>query len=218
MADILIVEDDRRINELIRRTLQMTGHKGLTSHSGGEALCVLEKMRPDLVLLDLGLPDMDGFKLMKELKEIGGFPVICVTARDEISDRVKGLIGGAEDYIVKPFAVEELLARIQVVLRRERKADSVFKIGNITLDVSCSKVWKNEMEVKLTYQEFKLLKILIQNRNLSLSRERLIELAWGMDYDGNDRTVDIHIQRLRKKLELEDRIKTIFKYDYRLDV
>lgn len=126
MADILIVEDDRRINELIRRTLQMTGHKGLTAHSGGEALCVLEKMRPDLVLLDLGLPDMDGFKLMKELKEIGGFPVICVTARDEISDRVKGLMGGAEDYIVKPFAVEELFARIQVALRRERKADSVF--------------------------------------------------------------------------------------------
>lgn len=219
MADILIVEDDRKISELIRRTLSMTGHKGLTAFTGREALSVLEKSRIDLILLDIGLPDVDGFALMKQLsEEYREVPVICVTARDEIPDRIKGLKGGAEDYIVKPFAMEELLARIQVVLRRFHREQSVYHIRDIEVDLSGAVVKKAGIPVELTNREYELLKILLANKNIALSRERLLDLAWGRDFYGDDRTVDVHIRRLRQKLGLEEDIKTIFKYGYRLEI
>lgn len=219
MADILIVEDDKKINELILRTLSMTGHQGLPVFSGREALLTLEKKRADLILLDIGLPDMDGFSLMRQLsKEHGDIPVICVTARDEVPDRVKGLKGGAEDYIVKPFAMEELLARIQVVLRRFHKEKTIYKIRDIEADLAGGTVKKVGSIVELTNREFELLKILLLNKNIALSRERLLDLAWGMDYYGEDRTVDVHIRRLRQKLGMEEDIKTIFKYGYRLEI
>lgn len=219
MADILIVEDDRRINELIRRTLTMTGHIGLPAFSGREALTVLEEKRIDLILLDIGLPDMDGFALMRQIaREYAVIPVICVTARDEVPDRVKGLRGGAEDYIVKPFAMEELLARVQVVLRRFNKEQNLFRIRDVEVDLAGGFVKKEGASVELTNREYELLKVLLLNKNIALSRERLLELAWGMDFGGDDRTVDVHIRRLRKKLGLEEEIKTIFKYGYRLEI
>ncbi len=219
MADILIIEDDKKINELIRRTLSMTGHQGLTAFSGREALLVLEKKRIDLVLLDIGLPDMDGFSLMRRLAEdYAGIPVICVTARDEVPDRVKGLMGGAEDYIVKPFAMEELLARVQVVLRRFHKEQNIYRIRDVEVNLAAGTVMKGGRTVELTNREFALLKVLLVNKNIALSRERLLDLAWGMDYYGDDRTVDVHIRRLRKKLGLEEDIKTIFRYGYRLEM
>ncbi len=219
MADILIIEDDKKINELIRRTLSMTGHQGLTAFSGREALLALEKKRIDLVLLDIGLPDMDGFSLMRRLAEdYAGIPVICVTARDEVPDRVKGLMGGAEDYIVKPFAMEELLARVQVVLRRFHKEQNIYRIRDVEVNLAAGTVMKGGRTVELTNREFALLKVLLVNKNIALSRERLLDLAWGMDYYGDDRTVDVHIRRLRKKLGLEEDIKTIFRYGYRLEM
>lgn len=219
MADILIIEDDKKINELIRRTLSMTGHQGLTAFSGREALLVLEKKRIDLVLLDIGLPDMDGFSLMRRLAEdYAGIPVICVTARDEVPDRVKGLMGGAEDYIVKPFAMEELLARVQVVLRRFHKEQNIYRIRDVEVNLAAGTVMKGGRTVELTNREFALLKVLLVNKNIALSRKRLLDLAWGMDYYGDDRTVDVHIRRLRKKLGLEEDIKTIFRYGYRLEM
>lgn len=219
MADILIIEDDKRINELILRTLSMTGHRGLPAFSGREALLSLEKGQVDLILLDIGLPDMDGFTLMKRMsEEHADIPVICVTARDEVPDRVKGLRGGAEDYIVKPFAMEELLARIQVVLRRFNKERTIFCIRDIEVNLAGSTVKKAGHAVELTNREFELLKILLMNKNIALSRERLLDLAWGMDYYGDDRTVDVHVRRLRQKLGLEEDIKTIFKYGYRLEM
>lgn len=215
----MIVEDDRRINELIRRTLTMTGHMGLPAFSGREALSVLEEKRIDLILLDIGLPDMDGFALMRQIaREFNGIPVICVTARDEVPDRVKGLKGGAEDYIVKPFAVEELLARVQVVLRRFHKEQSIFHIHDVEVNLAGADVKKEGKHVDLTKQEYELLKVLLLNKNIALSRERLLELAWGMDFYGDDRTVDVHIRRLRQKLGLENEIKTIFRYGYRLEI
>lgn len=219
MADILIIEDDKKINELIRRTLSMTGHQGLTAFSGREALLALKKKRIDLVLLDIGLPDMDGFSLMRRLAEdYAGIPVICVTARDEVPDRVKGLMGGAEDYIVKPFAMEELLARVQVVLRRFHKEQNIYRIRDVEVNLAAGTVMKGGRTVELTNREFALLKVLLVNKNIALSRERLLDLAWGMDYYGDDRTVDVHIRRLRKKLGLEEDIKTIFRYGYRLEM
>lgn len=219
MADILIIEDDKKINELIRRTLSMTGHQGLTAFSGREALLSLEQKRADLILLDIGLPDMDGFSLMRRLSEdYGDIPVICVTARDEVSDRVKGLVGGAEDYIVKPFAMEELLARVQVVLRRFHKEQNIYVIRDVEVNLAAGTAARGGRAVELTNREFELLKILLINKNIALSRERLLDLAWGMDYYGDDRTVDVHIRRLRQKLGLEKDIKTVFKYGYRLEI
>lgn len=219
MADILIVEDDRRINELIRRTLSMTGHKGLTAFTGREALSVLGKSGVDLILLDIGLPDMDGFSLMKRLsEEYNDIPVICVTARDEVPDRIKGLKGGAEDYIVKPFAMEELLARIQVVLRRFHREQTLYRIRDVEVDLAGALVKKAGVKVELTSREYELLKILLVNKNIALSRERLLDLAWGRDFYGDDRTVDVHIRRIRQKLGLEEDIRTIFKYGYRLEM
>ncbi len=176
----MIVEDDRRINELIRRTLAMTGHKGLTAFTGREALSALGKKNIDLLLLDIGLPDMDGFALMKQISEdYADIPVICVTARDEVPDRVKGLKGGAEDYIVKPFAMEELLARINVVLRRFHREQNIYHIRDVEVDLAGAVVKKGGVPVELTNREYELLKILLANQNIALSRERLLDLAWG---------------------------------------
>ena len=215
MADILIVEDDKSINELIRRTVRMTGHRGLPVHDGREALKAVDQKVPDLILLDINLPDISGFELLKQWKQI---PVICVTARGEIEDRVRGLNGGAEDYIVKPFAVEELVARIQAALRRQHKEQTYYRLGSVEVDTAKAAARKDGIPVELTTREYELLKVLLENKNIALSRDRLLDLAWGIDYCGDDRTVDVHIRRLRQKLGMEDYIRTIFKYGYRLEI
>lgn len=217
MANILIVEDEPAINELMKRTLSLTGHFCFQAYTGMDALKIINKKinQPDLILLDINLPDMDGFQVMEHIRNI---PVIYVTARDEVPDRVKGLNSGAEDYIIKPFAMEELVARVQVVLRRFHREENVFVIDDVTVDVEKHKVTKNGLDVELTNREFELLRILLVNINIALSRNQLLDLAWGIDYFGDDRTVDVHIQRLRKKLGFEAYIKTVFKYGYRLEI
>lgn len=217
MANILIVEDEPAINELMKRTLSLTGHLCFQAYTGMDALKLINTKidQPDLILLDINLPDIDGFQVMEHIRNI---PVIYVTARDEVPDRVKGLNSGAEDYIIKPFAMEELVARVQVVLRRFHREEKTFAIDDVTVDVEKHKVTKNGLDVELTNQEFELLRILLTNNNIALSRNQLLDLAWGIDYFGDDRTVDVHIQRLRKKLGLEAYIKTVFKYGYRLEI
>lgn len=217
MANILIVEDEPAINELMKRTLSLTGHLCFQAYTGMDALKLINTKidQPDLILLDINLPDIDGFQVMEHIRNI---PVIYVTARDEVPDRVKGLNSGAEDYIIKPFAMEELVARVQVVLRRFHREEKTFAIDDVTVDVEKHKVTKNGLDVELTNQEFELLRILLTNNNIALSRNQLLDLAWGIDYFGDDRTVDVHIQRLRKKLGLDAYIKTVFKYGYRLEI
>lgn len=214
MARILIVEDDRAISGLMVRTLSVNGHQCLTAFLGSEAVLIAEKQKIDLILLDINLPDMDGFSVARKLKEI---PIIYVTARGEINDRIRGLDGGGEDYIVKPFHIQELVSRINVVLRRYNK-EEIFCLGRVKADLHNGKVFLNEEEVVLTKREFELLKMLILNKNLTLTREQLLNGAWDWDYDGDERTVDVHIQRLRKKLNWESYIKTIYKTGYRLEV
>lgn len=214
MARILIVEDDRAISGLMVRTLSVNGHQCLTAFLGSEAVLIAEKQKIDLILLDINLPDMDGFSVARKLKEI---PIIYVTARGEINDRIRGLDGGGEDYIVKPFHIQELVSRINVVLRRYNK-EEIFCLGRVKADLQNGKVFLNEEEVVLTKREFELLKMLILNKNLTLTREQLLNGAWDWDYDGDERTVDVHIQRLRKKLNWESYIKTIYKTGYRLEV
>ncbi len=194
MARILIVEDDRAISGLMVRTLTVNGHQCLTAFRGSEAVSVFEKQSVDLVLLDINLPDLDGFSVAKKLK---GVPIIYVTARGEISDRIRGLDSGGEDYIVKPFHIQELVSRVNVILRRYNKKD-IFCLGRVKADLQSGKVFLNEEEIVLTKREFELLKMLILNKNITLTREQLLNGAWEWDYDGDERTVDIHIQRLRK--------------------
>lgn len=214
MARILIVEDDRAISGLMVRTLTVNGHQCLTAFRGSEAVSVFEKQSVDLVLLDINLPDMDGFSVAKKLK---GVPIIYVTVRGEISDRIRGLDSGGEDYIVKPFHIQELVSRVNVVLRRYNKED-IFCLGRVKADLQSGKVFLDEEEIVLTKREFELLKMLILNKNITLTREQILNGAWEWDYDGDERTVDIHIQRLRKKLNWESYIKTIYKTGYRLEV
>ena len=214
MARILIVEDDRAISGLMVRTLTVNGHQCLTAFRGSEAVSVFEKQSVDLVLLDINLPDLDGFSVAKKLK---GVPIIYVTARGEISDRIRGLDSGGEDYIVKPFHIQELVSRVNVILRRYNKKD-IFCLGRVKADLQSGKVFLNEEEIVLTKREFELLKMLILNKNITLTREQILNGAWEWDYDGDERTVDIHIQRLRKKLNWESYIKTIYKTGYRLEV
>lgn len=214
MARILIIEDDRPINELIKRTLTGAGYECQQSYSGIQGINMIED-DIDLVLLDVNLPDIDGFSLCSHIEDI---PVIFVTARGDIDDRLRGFGKGAEDYIVKPFDLNELVARVGVALRRYNRVDNVFKIADVEVDMNTRSVTLNKKPVMLSHQELQLLTAFIEHKNMVLSRQQLIELAWSEDYEGDLRTVDVHVRRLREKLNLHNYIKTVFKAGYRLEI
>ena len=214
---ILIVDDEEKIRELIRMNLELAGYKCDEAEDGEIALEKLNKFSPDLALLDIMLPKKNGYEIAQSfIKQ--NVPIIFLTAKDSVTDKVKGLKLGADDYIVKPFESMELLARIEVVLRRTGKFSDIFEYRNKKVDFAKREVFKNNEKIEMTAQEFELLKVLIQNKNLALSREKLLESAWGYDYYGDTRTVDMHIQRLRKKLSWDDIIVTVYKYGYRLEI
>lgn len=214
MKRILIVEDDRKINQLIASSLTTVGYNCFQTYYGLEALHVLEKNEINLVLLDIQLPDSDGFSIIKNINNV---PVIFITAKDEIKDRVKGLDLGAEDYIIKPFSIDELIARVKVALRRYTPLASV-TLNNLVISLMERTVERDNKIISLAPQEFNLLETFIENKNIALSREQLLENCWGFDYEGDIRTVDVHVQRLRKKLMLENELKTVYKIGYRLEV
>ena len=216
MAYILVAEDEIPINDLICKNLKLLGYKTAQAFDGPEALGLVEKENFDLVLLDVMLPGMSGFQVKTRLAK--DLPVIFVTAKTSVSDQLTGLNLGAEDYITKPFDTLVLIARVENVLRRTRKNDAVFTIKDCVIDLSMRTVYKNGERVDLALQEYNLLEALVLNRNFALSREKLLQLAWGYDYSGDTRTVDVHIQRLRKKLGLYQEIATVYKYGYRLEV
>ena len=216
MAYILVAEDEIPINDLICKNLKLLGYKTAQAFDGPEALRLAEKENFDLVLLDVMLPGMSGFQVKTKLPK--DLPVIFVTAKTSVSDQLTGLNLGAEDYITKPFDTLVLIARVENVLRRTRKNDAVFTIKDCVIDLSMRTVYKNGERVDLALQEYNLLEALVLNRNFALSREKLLQLAWGYDYSGDTRTVDVHIQRLRKKLGLYREIATVYKYGYRLEV
>lgn len=214
MAAILIVEDEPSINELICKNLALVGHQHMSAFDGETALSMLQQHSFDLVLLDIILPEMSGFEVIKSMKDT---PVIFLTSRNTLQDRVRGLNIGADDYIVKPFEMLELLARIEAVLRRANKHNKTFELGDVKVDFESRQIHFHNQLVECTPKEFDLLETLILNRNIALSREKLLELVWGYDYYGDTRTVDVHIQKLRKKLSLEEYIKTVYKIGYRLE-
>lgn len=217
MAYILVVEDEKPINDLISMNLKLVGHNFKKCYNGREAVEIINKEQFDLILLDVMLPDIDGFSVIETVEKLKS-PVIFITAKEALSDRMKGFELGAEDYIIKPFETLELLARINVVLRRNEKEYKNVKIDDIEIFQAQRQVYKNGTLVEMTIKEFELLEVLLRNRNIALSREQLLEKVWGYDYAGETRTVDVHILKLRKKLEWEDRIKTVYKVGYRLEV
>ena len=216
MAHILIVEDEKSINDLIAMNLELVGHTSEQVYDGNEALECLKQNTYSLVIMDIMLPGLDGLVLIQHVPE--NTPVIFLTAMGNLSDRVKGLKLGADDYIVKPFETVELLARIEAVLRRTQRSLNVFSLDNTVINLESRVVTVNGSEIELTLREYELLEILIKNKNIALSREKLLKLAWEYDYFGETRTVDVHIQKLRKKLSWENRIKTVYKIGYRLEV
>lgn len=214
---ILVVEDDPAISELICMNLEITGYACDAARDGTSALTLSGTARYDIALLDIMLPGMDGFELIGHLNE-AGIPVIYLSAKNDVADKVRGLRLGAEDYIVKPFAALELLVRVEKVLSRHRKSDEVLQIADVTINPVERTVRKAGEPVALKPLEFDLLVMLARNRNIALSRERLLNALWGEDYFGETRTVDVHIAQLRKKLAWGKTIVTVSKMGYRLEV
>lgn len=217
MNKVLIVEDDQAIGDLIELNLSAAGYRCTLIRNGLEAVDLLENKSFDLVLLDVMLPGADGYEVMEYIRPLG-IPVIFITAKHKVSDRVKGLRMGADDYLVKPFDIVELLARVETVLRRYSKGNKQVKLGDVQVDFEAHTVKKNGKYVNLTAKEFSLLTIFITNKNIALFRDVLYEKVWEGDYDGDSRTVDLHVQRLRKKLGWENCLVTVYKIGYRLEV
>ena len=215
MANILIIEDEKAINNLIQKNLHLVGHQCYSMFDGIDADKIIREKNIDLAILDIMLPKIDGYHVYENINFI---PVIFLTAKDSLQDKVKGLTLGADDYIVKPFEMVELIARVEAVLRRVKKADDFFEFKNIKIDFSKHLIYKNGNSIECTPKEFELFKVLVKNRNIAMSREKLLELAWEFDFEGDTRTVDVHIQKLRKKLDLTEQIKTVYKLGYRLEI
>lgn len=214
MNKILIVEDEQSIADMIKLCLGKNGYICEAVNDGMAATQKIEEKIYDLILLDIMLPDIDGYDLIEYIKQFD-IPVIFVTAKTSVPDRVKGLKLGAEDYISKPFDLEELLARIAIVLRRFHKTERILDVGKIKIDTLERTVLLNGKPVILPAKEYDLLLFLVRNKNIALYRETIFEHVWQEPYYGNTRTIDLHIQRLKKKLDLGDAIETIYKVGYK---
>lgn len=213
---ILIVEDEEAIANLLRMNLEEAGYSCEWASDGKIGADLIEKEQYDLVLLDIMLPEIDGFELLEYCKPLG-MPVIFITAKGGVDTVVKGLKAGADDYVVKPFQIGEVLARIEVVLRRYGKVSGKLNFQDIEIDSISRVVKKGGNPIDLTVKEFDLLVELVQNKNVALYRDRLYEKVWKEPFLGDTRTLDSHIQRLRKKCGLEQQIKTVFRIGYRLE-
>lgn len=214
MTKILIIEDEEAISNLIRMSLQKAGYSCEQAMDGESAADRIAEHTYDLVLLDIMLPGMNGYELLDYIKTTN-MPVIFITAMGTLDDKVKGLKAGADDYITKPFEMVELLARVESVLRRYHKSEERIEVDDVIIDIPSRTVTRQGEAVKLTLKEFELLLFLVRNRNIALYRETIYENIWQSEYMGDGRTVDLHIQRLRKKLYWEDRIHTVYKVGYR---
>jgi two-component system response regulator MprA len=201
---VLVVEDDVEIAEVLRRSLRQEGYSVRSAADGVEALALASDFMPDLVVLDLGLPRLDGIEVCRRLRTEGDVPILILTARTETSDRVEGLDSGADDYLVKPFERQELLARIRALLRRRPPRGSASLIvGDLRLNPDTREVRRGDREIELTNREFELLEYLMRNERLVISRERLLDEVWGYDPMAATNTIDVFISNLRRKLEAD---------------
>ena len=217
MIQILIVDDEKPICDLIQMSLTRAGYRCTCVYDGLAAADILERNVFDLILLDVMLPNADGFELMEYIRPLG-IPVIFLTARGSVDDRVRGLRMGAEDYIVKPFEILELLARVDVVLRRYHKTEAVLEVGGLRIDTVAMQVTRGGAAIALTKKEYDLLLLFARNPGVALYRETIYERVWNEEFPYGSRTVDLHIQRLRKKAGWEDCLRAVNKVGYRLEV
>ena len=219
---ILIIEDERPINNLIRSTLTADGYSCDCAFDGKEGADLIEQRQYDLILLDLMLPEISGYDLLEYIRSLGNIraaqiPVIIISAMGQVQDSIRGLHLGADDYLCKPFQIGELAARVEAVLRRSGHSNEKIRIGDVLISPASRQVWKDGTPVELTVKEFDLLAELARHKNVVLSREKLYETVWQEEYTGETRTLDSHIQKLRKKLGWNGQIKTVFRIGYRLE-
>ena len=217
MIKVLIVDDEKAICDLIDLNLSASGYHCQTVQNGLDAIDLIENENFDLVLLDIMLPGADGFDVMDYIRPLQ-VPVIFITAKHEVRDRVKGLKLGADDYLVKPFDMVELTARVEVVLRRYNKTESILSAGDVVVDVEARTVTRAGKQVILTNKEYGLLILFLRNKNIALFRESLYEKVWGDEYLADSRTLDLHVQRLRRKMGWEKNLVAVYKVGYRLEV
>lgn len=217
MIQILVVEDEKPISELLRLSLTKAGYGCVCAYDGVEAADRIETEIFDLILLDVMLPGISGFELMDYIR-FTGTPVIFITAKNAVSDRVKGLRMGAEDYIVKPFEILELLARVEGVLRRHGKLETVIRVGGLEINTLSMTVTRDRTEIPLTRKEYEILLLFARNPGIVLYKSTIYERIWGSEYPDSTRTVELHVQRMKKKVGWNDRIKPVFAMGYRLEV
>lgn len=224
MTRILIVDDDELIADSLSYSLKLEGYETHSVGLGAQALDALSAFAPDVVVLDLNLPDINGMEVCRQMRIRSSIPVIMLTARDDEIDRVMGLEIGADDYLTKPFAFRELLARIRALLRRvlldqQEQAPTQINIGTITLDIKGRRILRHNKEIEVSAREFDLLELLMQNAGTALSREQLLDAVWGQDWVGDHRTLNVHVRWLRVKLEEDPAspslIQTVRGYGYR---
>ncbi|MCI8542982.1 response regulator transcription factor [Acetatifactor aquisgranensis] len=216
MLKILIAEDEEPIANLIRMNLRRAGYACVWAPDGEKAADLMDEEKFDLVLLDVMLPGINGYELMEYARSLE-LPVIFLTALGSTENKVKGLKMGADDYLTKPFEIVELLARVEAVLRRYHKTETLLTVFDVVIDTASRSVTRNGEPVLLTMKEFELLLLLARNRNIALYRETIYETIWGGEYMGQSRTVDLHIQRLKKKLNWDNEITAVYKVGYRLE-
>lgn len=220
MTSVVVVEDEPDIGDLLALYLEREGWRVHLASSGQDGLDVIRARQPDFVVLDIGLPgDLDGFDVCRELRQSSNVPVLFLTARDDEVDRILGLEMGADDYVTKPFSPREIVARIKAVLRRgrsEQELSAKAQFGTIAIDLDRREVTDDGEPISLATQEFGLLQVLVQHRGVVLSRQQLLDLAWGEDWIGDPRTVDVHVRQLRRKLGEDLPLVTVRGYGYRL--
>lgn len=217
MKRILVAEDEEAIANILFLNLQAVDYEPVIFYDGLSVQKALqEDDNYDVALLDIMLPGLDGFELLSLMNE-HDIPAVFLTAMDDVESKVKGLKGGAEDYIVKPFEILEVLVRIEKVLERRNRVENKVTLKDLEIDFKERTVKKYGEEIHLKPMEFNLLETLIKNKNIAISREKLLDMVWGYDYFGEIHTVDVHIGQLRKKLDLKDVIKTVSRYGYRLE-
>ena len=215
MVKILIVEDENPISDLIKLNLRKEGYDCTAVYDGLDAIDLVDKEHFDLVLLDIMLPGADGFQVMDYIRPLE-IPVIFITAKSALDDRLQGLTSGAEDYMIKPFEPSELIARVNIVLRRFDKTEKILTLGDLTVNTESMDVTRGNEPIKLTPKEFELLVLLMRNKNITLYRDKIYEEVWGGEAELETRTVDIHIQRLRKKAGLKGSLVTVYNMGYKL--
>ncbi|WP_018085858.1 response regulator transcription factor [Desulfurispora thermophila] len=201
---VLVIDDDPKITALLRRALTFEGYEVITAASGQEGIDMALQENPDLVVLDIMLPGLDGWEVCRQLRQHSTVPILMLTARDEVADRVKGLNLGADDYLVKPFALEELLARVHAMLRRSKQLEEAgrrLRFADLTLDLDSREARRGERTFALTAKEFDLLKLFMENPRRVLARDMIMDRIWGYDYSGESNVLEVYIGMLRQKLE-----------------